>query len=232
VRLVATEDESVRNAIIRATNRQTEVTEDQMLAILEFPRKLEAFFATFKDKYALYYERRSRQYGGVHDIEKVRIVGIATLVRAYASVFLEIPHRTTRNYRALLDSIGTLIFKKDDRLEPYYAAAFAHYRLEFLFRSGALNSELKPARYHILMAFRRLAETVPQPGAGSNEMEKYCRDLMATLWDDDKSKAIFVHAANLVVSTAAGDLTRDHIRTESFTKSLLAELENMRRDKR
>ncbi len=228
VRLVATEDESIRNAMIRATNRQTQVTEDQMLAVLEFPKKLETFFSTFKGKHALYYERRSRQYSGMHDIEKVRIVGIATLVRAYASVFLEIPHRTTRNYRALLDSVGKLIFRENDRLAPYYAAAFAHYRLEFLFRSGALDSKLKPARYHILMAFRNLAETNPPPAMSSKDMEDYCKNLMATLWDDDKSKSLFLEAAELVKSVADEDLTRDNIRTEPFTRKLQTALKEKR----
>ena len=60
VRLIATQDDNIRNAIIKATNRQTEVTEDQLFALSDFPKKLEAFFPTYEDKRKLYYERRSR----------------------------------------------------------------------------------------------------------------------------------------------------------------------------
>ena len=42
LRLIATQDEDVVNAIIRATNRQTEVKEEQFFAITEFPRQLES----------------------------------------------------------------------------------------------------------------------------------------------------------------------------------------------
>lgn len=41
VRLIATQDDGVKNAIIKATNRQTLVTEEQLFALSEFPKKLE-----------------------------------------------------------------------------------------------------------------------------------------------------------------------------------------------
>ena len=110
VRLIATEDPEIRNSIIKATNRQTQVTEDQLLALSDFPKSLEAFFPTFEGRKKLYYERRSRQYNLVEGIEKVRVLDMRTLVRAFASVFLELPHRTTRNYKALLKTVGADIF--------------------------------------------------------------------------------------------------------------------------
>ncbi|MGC1784431.1 MAG: AIPR family protein, partial [Acidobacteriaceae bacterium] len=73
VRLIGTQDEKVINAIIRATNRQTEVKEDQFVALQEFPKSLELFFQTFQNPQKLYYERRSRQYDRLA-IEKTRII--------------------------------------------------------------------------------------------------------------------------------------------------------------
>ena len=49
LRLIATQDEDVMNAIIRATNRQTEVKEEHFFAITEFPRQLEAYFSAFPE---------------------------------------------------------------------------------------------------------------------------------------------------------------------------------------
>jgi hypothetical protein len=157
-------------------------------------------------------------------IEKVRIIDLRTMVRAFASMFLGLPHRTTRNFKVLLKSVGTDIFGPAHRLEPYYVAAYAYYRLEFLFRNQALPAELKPARYHMLLAFRMLVNPAPLPQMSSNEMTRYCSTLMEALWDDDRCKAVFEQAAGLVREVAAGNLHRDNIRTEPFTDQLKARI--------
>ncbi len=221
VRLIATQDDSVKNSIIKATNRQTQVSEDQLFALSDFPRKLESFFPTFDGKKKLYYERRSRQYNGDGQIERVRVISMTSLVRSFASFFLERPHGTTRNFRALLKLIGSEIFNKDHRLEPYYLTAFAHYRLDFLFRNQAIDPALKAARYHLLLAYRLIKSKEKIPRMNSHEMIRYCDAILADLWDDDKSKADFELAVTHVRTIANGNLHRDNIRTEAFTEALL-----------
>jgi hypothetical protein len=226
VRLIATIDDNIKNAIIKATNRQTQVTEDQLFALSDFPKKLEAYFPTFEGKKKLYYERRSRQYSSAAGIEKVRVINMTAPVRAFAAIFRGLPHRTTRNYKALLRGVGTDIFNKDHRLEPYYVAAFAHYRLEFLFRNQSLPAELKPARYHLLLAYRILVNGEVLPPMNSHEIARYCSVLMDMLWDDDASRAHFENAEVHVRAVATGNLHRDNIRTEPFTEALLQRLRN------
>jgi hypothetical protein len=224
VRLIATRDEGIKNAIIKATNRQTQVSDEQLFALSDFPKQLEAFFPTFDGKQKLYYERRSRQYNSVPGIEKVRVVNMTMLVRAFASMFLKLPHRTTRNYKALLRQIGTDIFNKEHRLEPYYVSAFAHYRLEYLFRNQTIDALLKPARYHILLMFRMLIRPDDHPQMNSHQMEKYCSSITDILWDDDKCRDMFIDSAKRVQDVADGNLHRDNIRTEPFTNALLLSL--------
>jgi len=226
VRLIATEDDNIKNDIIKATNRQTQVTEDQLIALSDFPKKLEAYFPTFQGKKKLYFERRSRQYNNIPGIEKVRVINMTVLVRAFAAIFCRLPHRTTRNYKTLLRTVGTEIFNKNHRLEPYYVAAFAHYRLEFLFRNQSLPAELKPARYHLLLAYRILARGENVLSVSSHEMERYCNDLMTSLWDDDASRVHFINAEKYVRAVADGNLHRDNIRTEPFTDALLKRVRN------
>lgn len=225
IRLIATEDQDIKNSIIKATNRQTQVTDDQLFALTDFPKKLEDFFPSFPAAKKLFYERRTKQYNGVVGVEKVRIITMTTLVRSFASVFLDLPHRTTRNYKALLKSIGSNIFKKDHKLEPYYIAAFSQYRLEYLFRSGVINTELKAARYHLLMCFRHLATDCQIPPYNSRRMVTYCNNLMDVLWNDEKYTAIFLHAEEIVRKVAEDNLHRDNIRTEPFTKKILDHLQ-------
>lgn len=220
VRLIGTQDEAVINSIIRATNRQTQVTEDQFFALQEFPKQLEVFFQAFPPQQKLYYERRSRQYDRL-SIEKTRIITQPNVIKSFAAMFLDEAHRTTRNYGALKLKVGKEIFGKEHRKEPYYTAAFAFYRLEYFFRSGRLEAKFKPARFHILLAARLFGNPDPLPPMNSNEMEKYCEKLMGILSDQDKADALITLAANAVNSIAAGDFHRDKIRSEPFTANVL-----------
>ena len=217
LRIIATKDEELIAAIVKATNRQTAVKEEQLLALNDFQKKLEAFFASFEEGRQLFYERRSRQYNTVPGIEKTRVVTLPNLIRAYAALILKEPHRTTRNFRALLDSVGTTIFASDHRLEPYYLAASALYRLEYLFRNGEVDAKLKAARYHILMAIRLLGSPCRTPRSNSNEMARFCEELLEVLWNPTEAAALVRNAVDVVNDVAAGNLHRDNIRTQPFT---------------
>jgi hypothetical protein len=220
LRLIATDDEDVTASIVKATNRQTEVKEEQLIALSDFQKKIEAYYQTFPAGERLYYERRSRQYNALESVEKTRIVSPGNLIRAYASIFLEEPHRTTRTYRLLVNQLGKTIFGLDHKLEPYYYAASALYRLEFLFRNGSIDAKFKPARYHVLLAARMIADSNSPPPATSNAVARYCEPLTRILWDALEAQQLFIEAAQIVDETAKGNFDRDHIRTEPFTDAL------------
>ncbi len=151
VRIISTIDDEVMEAIITATNRQTEVKQEQFFALRAFSKKLEAFFKTFQEDTILFYERRAHQYDS-QPVEKTRIIGHQNLVRAVGAMILQEPHRTTRTYRLLASQVGKDIFNNSDKLEPYYAAAFALFKLEYLFRAKRIDPKFKPARWLILLA--------------------------------------------------------------------------------
>lgn len=221
LRLIATQNDDVIASIVKATNRQTEVKEEQLLALNDFQKKLEAFFSSFDEARRLHYERRSCQYNTVPGIEKTRIVTRQNLIRAYASIILEEPHRTTRNYRALLEKVGKDIFASNHRMEPYYLAAYSLYRLGYLFRSGIVDAKYKPARYHLIMAARLLASGKSIPIPNSREMGRFCDDLVAKFNDADTAQTLFSRAVVVVDSVAGGNLHRDNIRTQPFTENII-----------
>ncbi|WPH22312.1 AIPR family protein [Variovorax paradoxus] len=222
LRLIATQDEEIIGSIVKATNRQTEVREEQLLALSDFQKKLEAYFNAFEDAQRLYYERRSRQYSNAGGIEKTRIVTPGGLIRAFASMFLEEPHRATRSYRRILDRVGVDLFAEGDKLEPYYLAALAAYRLEYLFRNQVLDGSLRAARYEILLAIRLSEMPSPLPRMNSHEMERLCKPLSAKLWDAAESEKMFANASRMVLKAANGDLDAASLRTEPFTDALKA----------
>jgi hypothetical protein len=92
------------------------------------------------------------------------------MVRAFAAVFLEEPHRTSRSYKSLTDRLGAEIYVATHRLEPYYAAAYALYKLEYFFRSYKVDTIYKPARFHILLALRYLIAPGNLPAMNSQEV--------------------------------------------------------------
>ncbi len=222
VRIISTDDEGVIKSIVRATNRQTEVREEQFFALQEFPKQLEQYFQSFDDPAKkLYYERRMCQYDRLA-IEKVRIITEANVVRSFASLFLDEAHRTTRNYKSIRDKVAKEIFVKGHRLEPYYVAALMFYRLETLFRLKKLEPKYKPARFHIMMAAHMLTNSGQVPKMEANAMQAYCDALLATLWDQVESDRLLLEAADVVSRAAQGNFQRDNIRTEPFTKKVKA----------
>jgi len=221
LRMIASQDEDVINAIIRATNRQTQVKEEQFFALTEFPKQLEQFFVTFPESRKLYYERRSRQFDSL-PIEKTRIVTQVGLTRAFAGMFLNEAHRVTRNYKSIVAKIGKDIFGKNHKLQPYYTAAYALYKLEFLFRTHRVDSLYKPARFHLLLALRLfVGKTSNMPLMNSHAMEDYCQKILDVLWDPVVSDLAFSNAVEIIENAAQGQFHRDVIRTEGFTEKVL-----------
>ena len=204
MRLIATRDEHVTRAIIKATNRQTPVDEEQFFASQEFPKTLELYFASYPLAQRLYFERRDGQYTSL-EIEKTRIITFPNMIRAFAAMFLNEPHRTTRNFGGLKAKVGTGIFAKNQRMEPYYVSALALYRIEFLFRNGRLETKFKPARYHIVLALRLLIAGFTMPSPIANAMEPYCKNISDVLQDAVKSEEYILRAAKIIDDCAGGD---------------------------
>jgi AIPR protein len=221
LRLIATQDDGVTNSIIRATNRQTKVEEEQFFALTEFAEQLEAYFQTFPEPRKLYYERRSRQYARL-SIHSTRIITHGNLVRSVASMLLDVPHQTTRSYKAIKGSVGKEIFAKGQKLDPYYISAFAYYRLDVNFRTQRIDAKLKPARFHILLALRLLANPASVPRLNASQMEAYCGKITRVLWDATKTDDLIARAARIVEEVAEGNFNRDNIRTLPFTEKVIA----------
>lgn len=225
IRLIGTENEIVTNAIIRATNRQTEVKEEQFFALEDYAKKLEEFFKAYTPANRIYFERRSRQYESL-PIEKTRVVTFPNMVRAFAGMFLNEPHRTTRNYAALKKKVGGDILGKEHRMEPYYVSALALYRLEYMFRASKLDPKFKAARFQILMAVRVLIAGYEMPAITANQMKTYCNTIADALQDSERAEELLLLAASFIEQASEGKFDSDTIRTEPFTKTIIELCQN------
>ena len=223
-KVIATNDEEVINSIITATNRQTQVTDEDLYALSTFQKQLEAFMGAFDDRHRLHYERRSKQYNTAN-VEKVRIVTKTLEMRSFAAMFSDEPRRAANYYSELKPLVGKSIFNPNHKIEPYYTAAFAYYKLEFFFRNGQIPVSYKPARYHILMAARYLAAGSDMPAFTANKIESYSKKINDQLWDDQKALDLLNEACAVIDDVQAGEpLTRDAVKPQSFTDAVLAKL--------
>jgi len=90
LKLVVSENEELTTNVIRSTNRQTEVTEQDLLAFSKFQKRLEDFYGTFDGPQKLYYERRSKQYNN-RIVERKRIIDKTTQIKAIGSFTMTSP---------------------------------------------------------------------------------------------------------------------------------------------
>jgi hypothetical protein len=218
IRIICTTDDAVAESVITATNRQTEVKQEQFFALKDFAKKLEAFFKSFDVSKRLYYERRTHQYDS-SNIEKTRIIVHKDLVRAVGAMFFQEPHRTTRSYKNLSARVGRDMFISTDRPEPYYVAGFTLYKLNSAFNTAKMSTALKIARYQILLTARLLIDAVPLPRMNSNDMERRCGAMMERLWGDPDR--LLSDAAFRFETIVGGNMDRDYIHTQGVTDLIL-----------
>ncbi|MBP7930381.1 MAG: AIPR family protein [Acidimicrobiia bacterium] len=223
LKVIHTDHEELIADIVTATNSQTTVSQEDLIALGAFQKKIEAFFAAHGEARKLFYERRSKQYGSVSGIEKVRIINKSQLIRAFAAMFLDDAHRANRYYKVLLGLVGDEIFVPDHSPEAYYTAAFAYYKLEYLFRNGGIPVAYKPARYHLLMAARHLAAPQRVPDhAGSRKIGSYCKPINAMLWNEDESVKLFREATAAIDDVFGAPPTdKDEFRAQRSTDAVL-----------
>ncbi|MDH6198962.1 hypothetical protein M2272_005626 [Mycobacterium frederiksbergense] len=225
MRLIVTKDDEVASSVTAATNRQTEVSDEDLGALEHLQKLLESYFAAHPIEKRLFYERRSKQYNSVVGLEKTRIITRAQLVRAYAAMFLDEPWRAGRYYQELLRIRKGDIFNANDTPEPYYVSAVAAYRLEYLFRNGYLSTKYKPARYQLLMALRHLIGGSAVPNTPRN-LIKYCESISEVLWDVQEgpaaiSRLLPVVDAAVQYTESDAKLDRDTVRTQQFTDQII-----------
>ena len=176
LKLIVTEDENLISKIIRSTNRQTEVKEEDLLAYSDFQKRLEDFFKTFNEPVKLFYERRAKQYNG-SSINTKLIIDKNTLIKTMGSFYFLKPQLATRYFGALFNEFGKQLFRDNHKLYPYYTSALIFNKLEDRFRANTIDRKYKKIRYFILMMLR-LEYDLEFPKFESNKIENYCKDLI------------------------------------------------------
>ena len=199
IKLIHTEDDDVSQSIIRSTNKQTPVEENDLLALTQFQRDLEDFYKGVPEEIRLYYERRAKQYSSQSDLEKGRITSIGSQLKSFSSMFLDLPNQASRYQGTLLKSVKSQVFQKSHRPEAYFLSALTLYRFEVLARRLPVSERgIKAFRYYLLLAFRYRYEAFSFPAAGNRKIAQYTNSLIAQLETLDKAKIAFDECSMIV----------------------------------
>lgn len=203
IKIIATEDEEVTKQVIIASNQQNKVDQDSFWALDPIHKSIEIYFESKNGDQRLYYERRPGQFNTVAGIEKVRIVTKDSLLKMYASIFLEQPNQVGRYYKDLTPLIGKEIFSPGHDVHSYYTAAYIAYRLEFMFRNRRMGVEWKPFRFQLAMAARLLLEKDLELDARKKRSQAYCNAIDVVMLDADKAQIVFERATTAIKQAIA-----------------------------
>jgi len=222
IKLIVSNHEELTTKIIRSTNRQTEVKEQDLLAFSDFQKQLEDYYQTFPIKERLYYERRSKQYNKTSSIQKRKIIDKTTQIKAIGSMFYNRPEMATRFFSKLFEEFKDKLFKDNHEKIPYYVSAYAIYRLESFFSLKKIDKKYTKIKYHLVMMLRYEINTSKCPPFESKKSIKYCEKIYQVLKNEDelliKLNTIIDKINNLNISLDNNEISK----STDFVKQCLS----------
>lgn len=229
VKIIITEDEEVISDIIIANNSQTEVKKEELMALSDFQKKLELFYNSIEEsKRKLFYERRSKQYDAVPNIEKVRIVTISSQIKSFASMYLDRPNLASRFYGKLLEQLSESAFVANHQPMPYYTSAFALYKLEFYFRNKSLDSRFRKFRFHMLMMLKYFVNNENTPNMDSKKINRYCENINKVLYGSNALN-IFKKLTDIIEDTVEDIGDTEITKKQSLNAILIEKVTELRK---
>lgn len=227
MKLIITSDEDIKNETIIATNNQTQIKEEQLIALTEFQKGLEEFYkimsASGDSDLKLYYERRVNQYAGNTAIMKKSIVDLREQIKTFASVFLEEPHDVSGYFGKIYKKRKNDLFLSSHKHEPYYFSGLISYVFKGLLTKKDIDRKYNKARYHLFMLFRKIHE----PSEFKADMLKnkkiisYSNDLIEILKDESKAKNGFDKACEIIDKSGINIALQKEFYKKSTTNILL-----------
>lgn len=228
LKVVETSDAAVVDDIVRSTNRQAKVEEDQFLATLDAVKALERYFDArgIEDEYRLYFERRKNQFATIEDVKAIRVFDIKELARCVAAMFLDKPEIASRYPNRLTGEMRSLVFNKTYREEAYHVAAYALYRLKLLLSNHKMQKFSK-LRWHILLALKYYVCGSELPQLSSAKIVAQCREIEKFMSRNDEEA---VNEIKLLCASIVNidDITRDKLKGSALVQEVKTKALKMR----
>ena len=227
VKLISSTDKNVRNNIIMGANSQTEVKREQLIALSDLQERIEDYYNSVTKYERLYYERRSKQYRNEVKVPQYKVITIPVQIMSFVSMFLSEPHNVRGYYGSIVESLerdNKIVFSESYQIDCYYTCGLTYFRLSRLFESGFIPAKYKKVKFHLMLAFRLVAEEklFKMPELSDKRMGGYCEGIINTLNTPILYETAFKKAMFLI-DKALGRDPKDNDRFSSkFTAALFS----------
>tara|TARA_B110000908_G_C10232201_1_gene441190 strand:+ start:126 stop:1841 length:1716 start_codon:yes stop_codon:yes gene_type:complete len=225
IRLIVTEDNSVKSEITISTNSQTGIKKEQLTSMTKFQKNLEAYYISITGEGQLYYERRAKQYAGDRTVVKRRIITIGNQIKSFSSMFNRNPHIVTTYFGSLVDKIRAgkaTIFEDNHEYAPYYLAGLAYYRLDHLFTKSIIDKKYKKVRFYILMLLPKIyGPTRLTEFSSLRIVDKYCEPLIKILNNEKQCSGLFLKAINIIEKSGVDVEDKQALKSQTMTNKIL-----------
>jgi hypothetical protein len=222
IKVIETENEDVFSDLVKATNSQTKIDDDQFLSLQPVARRIEAFFNSYaEDENRLYFERRDRQYVG-QDVPGVKVFDLKLLARCVAACFLQRPDLAFRYPRKIFSdpTISSTAFSSENREIIYYTACLLYYRIAILFSNRALAPEARRYKWHMMALFVLKVAGQVVPSLRTQKIEPFCTSICTRILHNPTQCKESLNACYEQIKRL-GDLTDDRLKRQAVYDEIL-----------
>src|SRR3989339_473720 len=196
IKLIITDDEGIRDKIIVSTNNQTQIKEEQLLALTSFQKGLEEYYKGMGD--GIYYERRKAQYAPEPKIKKKNIIDIREQIKTFVAMFLDEPHVVSGYFGKVYKDKSSQIFLREHKYDAYYISGLTHVTFKTLLNLKKIDRKYNKARYHIYMLLRKIAEPSEKVGFANKKMKNYCEEIIKILRNKEECLKSILSAIEII----------------------------------
>ncbi|MBF0459426.1 MAG: AIPR family protein [Nitrospirae bacterium] len=191
VRIISTKVDVITERIIRATNNQTVVKQQDLIALTSFQKGLEDYFKARDLPVKLYYERKDKQYNRRSEIKEKFIINKTDLIKALTSCFDEKPHLATAFFGSIFSKYKDKYFKDEHSFSPYYLSSILLYYINEALRKPIIDKKYKKIRFFILMMLKYELNIDSNPQFNSKRIDEYVENIINLMDTDEKREKIF-----------------------------------------
>lgn len=223
LKIVETSNEDVFAELVRATNSQSKIEENQFFSLRPIVRRVEQYFDSFEDQDGrLYFERRDRQFIG-RDVPAVRVFSVHTTAKCVAAMFYHRPELAYRYPKQMYELIGEKMFADGNKECIFYCSSLALYRLHLLVSNGTIPQNMRKFKWHILALVRVIIAGEKMPELNSKKMEAYCQKVIDALSKHGATAVSpFKKAAAIVQSM--GEISSDRLKRQAVLDEMLKKI--------